>query len=125
MNTQKLPKLENLPQRNRWTHRATAQYLRSSRNTVKLYAEQIAPAIRDFYDDCPKDERGFISSGFSFSQYQFWVIVKLISYARLLKADLNGAAYRDDLKKAIGANQRYLSKASYQYEIEMAEQQSA
>lgn len=124
MNTY-LPRLDPLPQRNRWTHRATAQYLGASRNTIKLYAEQIAPVVRDFYTDCPKDQRGFITPGFSLSQYQFWVIVKLISYARLLKADLNGAAYRDDLKKSIAKNQIYLSKASYQYEVEMTEKQSA
>jgi hypothetical protein len=104
-NTQNpLTKPLSLPTRNKWTHRAIAEYLGASRNTVAIYATQIAPVVRDYLAECPRDVKGGVKSGFSLSQYQFWVVVKLITFARLLKADLNGASYRNDLKRCFAKN---------------------
>ena len=120
MNTQNpLTRPLSLPTRNKWTHRAIAEYLHCSRNTVAIYATTICPVVSDFRAECPRDIKGGIKSGFSLSQYQFWVLVKTIMFARLLKADLNGAAYRNDLKQTICKGQAHLSRAAYRYEMEM------
>jgi hypothetical protein len=121
MNTQNpLTQSLNLPTRNKWTHRAIAEYLHCSRNTVAIYAVTIAPVVRDYLAECPRDAKGGVKSGFSLSQYQFWVVVKLITFARLLKADLNGASYRNDLKQTVAKGQHYLSRAAWLYELEMS-----
>jgi hypothetical protein len=53
-NTQNpLTKPLSLPTRNKWTHRAIAEYLRCSRATVAIYATQIAPVVRDYLAECP------------------------------------------------------------------------
>jgi hypothetical protein len=114
-----------LPTRNKWTHRAAAEYLGASRNTVAIYAVQIAPVVRDFLAECPRDVKGGVKSGFSLSQYQFWVICKLITFARLLKADLNGASYRSDLKQTVAKGQQHLSRAVWLYELQMTETDAA
>jgi hypothetical protein len=114
----------NLPTRNKWTHRAIAEYLHCSRATVAIYATTICPVISDFRAECPRDIKGGIKSGFSLSQYQFWV-VKTIMFARLLKADLNGASYRQELKQTICKGQAYLSHAAYRYELEMQDDSAA
>jgi hypothetical protein len=126
MNTQNpLTKPLSLPTRNKWTHRAIAQYLHCSRNTVAIYAVTIAPVVRDYLVECPRDAKGGVKSGFSLSQYQFWVICKLITFARLLKADLNGASYRNDLKQTVAKGQHHLSRAAWLYELEMADDDAA
>jgi hypothetical protein len=108
MNTQNpLTKPLSLPTRNKWTHRAIAEYLGASRNTVAIYAVTIAPVVRDYLAECPRDAKGGVKSGFSLSQYQFWVVCKLITFARLLKADLNGASYRNDLKQTVAKGQHH------------------
>lgn len=107
-----------LPQRNRWTHRAIAEYLQASRNTVKLYALEIAIVVRDYLAECPRDSKGGIKSGFALSQYQFWVVVKLISFSRLMREDLNGSAYRMEIKRCVARNQQYLSRAAWRYELD-------
>jgi len=114
----------NLPTRNKWTHRAAAEYLHCSRATVAIYVTTICPVISDFRAECPRDIKGGIKSGFSLSQYQFWV-VKTIMFARLLKADLNGASYRQELKQTICKGQAYLSHAAYRYELEMQDDSAA
>jgi hypothetical protein len=114
-----------LPQRNRWTHRAIAEYLHCSRATVAIYATTICPVVRDFLADCPRDAKGGIRSGFALSQYQFWVLVKVIKYSRVLKADLNGAAYRDGIKQDVCKGQAFLSRAAYRYEVETSEDTAA
>jgi hypothetical protein len=74
-NTQNpLTKPLSLPTRNKWTHRAIAEYLHCSRATVAIYATQIAPVVRDYLAECPRDAKGGVKSGFSLSQYQFWVV---------------------------------------------------
>jgi hypothetical protein len=126
MNTQNpLTKPLSLPTRNKWTHRAIAQYLHCSRNTVAIYAVTIAPVVRDYLVECPRDAKGGVKSGFSLSQYQFWVVCKLITFARLLKADLNGASYRNDLKQTVAKGQHHLSRAAWLYELEMADDDAA
>jgi hypothetical protein len=110
-----------LPTRNKWTHRAIAEYLHCSRATVAIYVTTICPVISDFRAECPRDIKGGIKSGFSLSQYQFWVLVKVILFSRLLKADLNGASYRNELKQTICKGQAHLSRAAYRYEIEMSD----
>jgi hypothetical protein len=115
----------NLPTRNKWTHRAAAEYLHCSRATVAIYATTICPVISDFRAECPRDVKGGIKSGFSLSQYQFWVLVKTIMFARLLKADLNGASYRQELKQTICKGQAHLSRAAYRYELEMQDDSAA
>jgi hypothetical protein len=115
----------NLPTRNKWTHRAIAEYLHCSRATVAIYATTICPVISDFRAECPRDVKGGIKSGFSLSQYQFWVLVKTIMFARLLKADLNGASYRQELKQTICQGQAHLSRAAYRYELEMQDDSAA
>ena len=115
----------NLPQRNKWTHRAIAEYLNCSRATVAIYAVTICPVISDFRAECPRDVKGGIKSGFSLGQYQFWVLVKVIMFARLLKADLNGASYREQLKQTICKGQAHLSRAAYRYELEMLDDTTA
>ncbi len=125
-NTQNpLTKPLSLPTRNKWTHRAIAEYLRCSRATVAIYATQIAPVVRDYLAECPRDVKGGVKSGFSLSQYQFWVVVKLITFARLLKADLNGASYRNDLKQTVAKGQHHLSRAAWLYELQMADDDAA
>jgi hypothetical protein len=125
-NTQNpLTKPLSLPTRNKWTHRAIAEYLRCSRATVAIYATQIAPVVRDYLTECPRDVKGGVKGGFSLSQYQFWVVVKLITFARLLKADLNGASYRNDLKQTVAKGQHYLSRAAWLYELQMADDNAA
>jgi hypothetical protein len=126
MNTQNpLTKPLSLPTRNKWTHRAIAEYLHCSRNTVAIYAVTIAPVVRDYLAECPRDVKGGVKSGFSLSQYQFWVVCKLITFARLLKADLNGASYRNDLKQTVAKGQHHLSRAAWLYELEMADDDAA
>jgi hypothetical protein len=126
MNTQNpLTKPLSLPTRNKWTHRAAAEYLHCSRNTVAIYAVTIAPVVLDFLAECPRDIKGGVKSGFALSQYQFWVLCKLITFARLLKADLNGASYRNDLKQTVAKGQHHLSRAAWLYEVEMAESDAA
>ncbi|HEY9893721.1 MAG TPA: hypothetical protein V6D37_18380 [Candidatus Sericytochromatia bacterium] len=115
----------NLPTRNKWTHRAIAEYLHCSRATVAIYATTICPVISDFRAECPRDVKGGIKSGFSLSQYQFWVLTKTIMFARLLKADLNGASYRQELKQTICKGQAHLSRAAYRYELEMQDDSAA
>ena len=115
----------NLPTRNKWTHRAIAEYLHCSRATVAIYATTICPVISDFRAECPRDIKGGIKSGFSLTQYQFWALVKTIMFARLLKADLNGASYRNDLKQTICKGQAHLSRAAYRYEMEMLDDTAA
>jgi hypothetical protein len=115
----------NLPTRNKWTHRAIAEYLHCSRATVAIYATTICPVVADFRAECPRDLKGGIKSGFALSQYQFWVLVKTIMFARLLKADLNGASYRNDLKQTICKGQAHLSRAAYRYEMEMLDDTAA
>jgi len=115
----------NLPTRNKWTHRAIAEYLHCSRATVAIYATTICPVVADFRSECPRDAKGGIKSGFSLSQYQFWVLVKVIMFARLLKADLNGASYRNELKQTICKGQAHLSRAAYRYELEMQDDSAA
>jgi hypothetical protein len=125
-NTQNpLTKPLSLPTRNKWTHRAIAEYLHCSRATVAIYATTICPVISDFRAECPRDIKGGIKSGFSLSQYQFWVLVKTIMFARLLKADLNGASYRQELKQTICKGQSHLSRAAYRYELEMQDDSAA
>jgi len=109
----------NLPTRNKWTHRAIAEYLHCSRATVSIYATSICPVVSDFRAECPRDIKGGIKSGFALSQYQFWVLTKVILFSRLLKADLNGASYRNDVKYAVCMGQASLSKAAYRYEVEL------
>lgn len=46
-------------------------------------------------------------------------------FSRLLKADLNGASYRDILKQTICKGQAHLSRAAYRYELEMADDTAA
>ena len=115
----------NLPTRNKWTHRAIAEYLHCSRATVGIYATTICPVITDFRAECPRDIKGGIKSGFTLSQYQFWVLTKVILFSRLLKADLNGASYRNDVKHAVCKGQANLSKAAYRYEIELQDDDTA
>ena len=125
-NTQNpLTKPLSLPTRNKWTHRAIAEYLHCSRATVAIYATTICPVISDFRAECPRDIKGGIKSGFSLTQYQFWALVKTIMFARLLKADLNGASYRNDLKQTICKGQAHLSRAAYRYEMEMLDDTAA
>ena len=111
--------------RNKWTHRAIAEYLNCSKATVAIYATTICPVISDFRAECPRDVRGGIESGFSLGQYQFWILIKVILFSRLLKADLNGASYRNDLKQTICKGQVHLSRASYRYEMEMSGEKAA
>jgi hypothetical protein len=54
-----------------------------------------------------------------------WVVCKLITFARLLKADLNGASYRNDLKQTVAKGQHHLSRAAWLYELEMADDDAA
>lgn len=115
----------DLPTRNKWTHRAAAEYLHCSRATVAIYATTICPAIVDFRAECPRDAKNNIKSGFALSQYQFWVLVKVIAFSRLLKADMNGAAYRNDITKTIRKGQAHLSRAAYRYELEMLDDTAA
>lgn len=115
----------NLPTRNKWTHRAVAEYLNCSRATVAIYATTICPVISDFRAECPRDVKGGIKSGFTLSQYQFWVLVKVIAFSRLLKADMNGASYRNDVKQTICKGQAHLSRAAYRYELEMLDDTAA
>jgi hypothetical protein len=115
----------NLPTRNKWTHRAVAEYLHCSRATVAIYATTICPVVADFRAECPRDLKGGIKSGFALSQYQFWVLTKTIMFARLLKADLNGASYRNDLKQTICKGQAHLSRGAYRYEREMSDDTAA
>ncbi len=126
MNTQNpLTNPLSLPTRNKWTHRAIAEYLGASRNTIAIYAVQIAPVVRDYLAECPRDAKGGVKSGFSLSQYQFWVLCKLITFARLLRADLNGASYRTDLKQTVAKGQHHLSRAAWRYELEMTDDNAA
>ena len=115
----------DLPTRNKWTHRAIAEYLHCSRATVAIYATTICPVISDFRAECPRDIKGGIKSGFSLSQYQFWVLVKVILFSRLIKADMNGASYRNDVKQTICKGQAHLSRAAYRYELEMQDDSAA
>jgi hypothetical protein len=63
-NTQNpLTKPLSLPTRNKWTHRAIAEYLRCSRATVAIYATQIAPVVRDYLAECPRDAREALGQG--------------------------------------------------------------
>jgi hypothetical protein len=120
-----LTQVLDLPIRNKWTHRAIAEYLRCSRATVAIYATTICPVVADFRAECPRDVKGGIKSGFALSQYQFWVLVKVIMFSRLLKADLNGASYRNDLKQTVCKGQAHLSRAVYRYEMEMLDDSAA
>ncbi len=120
-----LTQVLDLPVRNKWTHRAISQYLHCSRATVAIYATTICPVVADFRAECPRDVKGGIRSGFALSQYQFWVLVKTVMFARLLKADLNGASYRNDLKQTICKGQAHLSRAVYRYELEMLDDSAA
>lgn len=102
----------DVPQRNYWTFHAASKELNCSRNTIAFYATQICPVIADFREDAKHSK--------ALTTYQFWVIAKVIAYSRQLRADLNGAAYRKDIKAAIYTHKTYLSRARWFYELNNA-----
>jgi hypothetical protein len=105
-----------LPQKTRWSQRAIARHLCSDRKTVKDYAEQIAVVIPDYLKECPRNQDGSVKSGFSLSQYQFWVLYQLIKLARTIKQDLNGTPYRRIVKSTAIKMSHALSKESFEQE---------
>lgn len=108
-----------LPQRNRWSHRAIARYMCCDKTTVKVYVEQIAVVIPDFLKECPRNLDGSIKSGVPLSQYQAWVIVKLIQLGRVIKEDLNGTAYRKVIKATAVKKVHALSKEAFEQEFNL------
>lgn len=108
---------EVLPQKTRWSHRALARFLCSDKNTIKVYAEQIAPVISDFRAQCQRNPDGSIKSGQPLSSYQAWVVTQLIKLAREVRKDLNGTAFRAVVKSSAIKMSAYLSKESYEREI--------
>jgi hypothetical protein len=108
-----------LPQRNLWSRRAIAEYLEADKNTIKLYAEDIAVVVKDYLDICPRGVDGSLIRGFSLSQYQFWVLVKIIKLGRLIRVDMNGKPYRKDLKKLVAIKQDYFSKQAWQRDMQL------
>ena len=107
-----------LPQKNRWTRRAIAQFLGINRITVKNYAEVIAPVIRDYRQLIPK-ESGRFRTGYALDQYQFWVICKIAAFMQLLRIDLNGSTYTKDAAQIIAKHQKYLSYEVFVYDTNM------
>lgn len=105
-----------LPQRIRWSQRAIARHLCSDKSTVKVYAETIAVVIPDFLKECPRNPDGSVQSGFSLSQYQCWVVCKLITLGRTIKNDLNGTPYRRVVKITAVKMSHALSKESFRRE---------
>lgn len=105
-----------LPQRTRWSQRAVARHLCSDKNTVKVYAETIAVVIPDFLKECPRNPDGSVKSGMSLSQYQAWVVCKLITLGRTIKNDLNGTPYRKIVRATAIKMSHALSKESFQRE---------
>lgn len=108
---------EVLPQKTRWSHRALAKHLCCDKATIKVYVE-IAVLIRDFRAECPRNIDGSIQSGLPLSQYQAWVVSKLIQLARTVKKDLNGTAYRKVVKSTAVKMERSLSKESFESETQ-------
>lgn len=107
---------EVLPQKTRWSQRAVARQMCCDKSTVKVYAETIAIVIPDYLKECPRNPDGSIQSGFSLSQYQCWVVCKLIKLARTIKADLNGTPYRKVVKATAIKMSHALSKESFERE---------
>ena len=105
-----------LPQKQRWSQRAIARHICCDKNTVKIYAEQIAVVIPDFLKECPRNPDGSIKSGMSLSQYQAWVLIKLIQLGRIIKEDLNGTAYRKVIKATAVKKVNSLSKEAFEQE---------
>jgi hypothetical protein len=103
-----------LPHRTRWSQRAIARHLCSDKNTVKVYAETIAVVVPDYLKECPRNPDGSVQSGFSLSQYQFWVVHKLITLGRAIKTDLNGTPYRRVVRATAIKQSQLLSKAAWQ-----------
>ena len=107
---------ELLPQKQRWSQRAIARHICCDKNTVKVYVEQIAVVIPDFLKDCPRNPDGSVKSGMPLSQYQAWVVIKLIQLGRLIKEDLNGTAYRKVVKATAVKKGSSLSKQAFEQE---------
>lgn len=105
---------EVLPQKTRWSQRAVARHLCSDKATVKVYAETIAVVVPDYLKECPRTVDGSIQSGFSLSQYQFWVVCQLITLGRTIKADLNGTPYRKVVKATAIKQAQLLSKQAFE-----------
>jgi len=105
-----------LPQKTRWSQRAVARHLCSDRKTIKDYAETIAIVIPDYRAECPRNSNGSIMSGMSLSQYQCWVVCKLIQLSRTIRQDLNGTAYRQIVKLTAFKQRELLSKSAWQNE---------
>jgi|SRR3569832_144312 len=105
-----------LPQRTRWSQRAIARHLCSDKNTVKVYAETIAVVIPDFLKECPRNPDGSVQSGFPMTQYQAWIVCKLITLGREIKSDLNGTPYRRIVRATAIKMGHLLSKESFQRE---------
>lgn len=108
-----------LPHRNRWSQRAIARFICCDKGTVKIYAEQIAVVIPDFLKECPRNPDGSIKSGVPLSQYQAWVIIKLIQLGRVIKEDLNGTAYRKVIKATAVKKVQALSKEAFEQEFNL------
>jgi hypothetical protein len=105
-----------LPQKTRWSQRAIARHLCSDRKTVKDYAETIAVVVPDYLKECPRNPDGSVQSGFSLSQYQTWVLHKLITLGRTIKQDLNGTPYRKVVKVTAIKMSHALSRDSFERE---------
>lgn len=105
-----------LPQKTRWSQRAVARHLCSDKSTVKVYAETIAVVIPDYLKECPRNPDGSVQSGFSLSQYQCWVVCKLVTLSRTIKTDLNGTPYRKVVKATAVKMSYALSRESFERE---------
>jgi hypothetical protein len=100
-----------------WSYRAIAEYLHADRGTVKIYAEQICPNVADFRSSCPI-VNGRIESGFSLSPYQFWVLAKTLTFARIIRTGENGKAYRLKVGRGLLKYQVYVSLKVFQSHLQ-------
>ena len=103
----------SLPQKQKWQQRAISRELCVDRATVKFYAEQICIYVPDYLKGCPRNPDGSIQSGFALSQYQFWVLYRVLIVAREIRESLNGRKFRPVVKATIIKLAHTLSEESF------------
>lgn len=106
----------SLPQRLKWQQRAISRELCVDRATVKFYAEQVCIYVPDYLKECPRNSDGSIQSGFALSQYQFWVLYRVLIVAREIRESLNGTKFRPVVKATVIKLAQTLSKESFNHQ---------
>lgn len=108
----------SLPQKTKWQQRAISRELCVDRATVKFYAEQICIYIPDYLKECPRNPDGSVQSGFALSQYQFWVLYRVLIVAREIRESLNGRTFRPVVKATVIKLAQTLSEESFNRQSE-------